>query len=86
MNGTILDFSGSGMRLHAPLPAPCGETIEVDSNGSITIGRICRCVPAENGYEIGVQISHTVGTARDLEKLNRSLLGASRRTEPSRRY
>jgi len=55
----ILDMSGSGLRIRSRLPIPCGESIEVEFNGEIVNGKVCRCNPQEDAYELGVEVSQT---------------------------
>jgi PilZ domain len=56
---TILDISGSGMRLRSRLPYPCGAHIELESEHLLSRGTICRCEVEQTGqdfYEIGVHL------------------------------
>jgi PilZ domain-containing protein len=59
MSATILDISGSGMRLRSKLPAPCGASIEIGVNDTVAHGRVCRCDPKQGFYELGVQVFKT---------------------------
>jgi len=56
---TVLDVSGSGVRLRGPLPVPCGATVEVEANHSISHGTVRRCEPERDEYVLGVQITVT---------------------------
>ena|ERR1019366_4403056 len=55
----ILDISGSGMRLRSNLPIPCGVPVEIEWDHSLASGKVCRCEPEEDCYEIGIQVSET---------------------------
>jgi hypothetical protein len=57
MQVSILDISGSGMRLYSRLPVPCGTLIEIELNKTLARGNVCRCEPKQNSYELGVQVS-----------------------------
>lgn len=56
---SILDVSGSGLRLRSRLPVPCGADIEIETNETIARGHVCRCEPDEDAYELGIQITET---------------------------
>jgi hypothetical protein len=64
MSASILDISGSGMRLRSKLPAPCGASIEIEVNDTVTHGKVCRCDPKQGFYELGVQVSMTVAASK----------------------
>ena len=57
VSASILDISGSGMRLRSKLPAPCGASIEIKTNNMVAQGRVSRCDPKQGFYELGVQVS-----------------------------
>ena len=57
LRAAIIDISGSGMRLRTKLPVPCGTPIDIELNGTVAHGSVCRCEPEEDSYEVGVQIS-----------------------------
>jgi PilZ domain len=54
---SILDISGSGMRLRSKLPTPCGASVEIEVNGTVAHGTVCRCEAKQGFYELGVQLS-----------------------------
>ena len=54
---SVLDISGSGMRLRTMLPVPCGTPIEIESEHTITHGSVCRCEPRQDFYELGVKVA-----------------------------
>jgi hypothetical protein len=50
MQASILDVSGSGMRLRSRLPIPLGTPIEIESDHLLPQGRICRSEPNQDSY------------------------------------
>jgi len=62
---SVVDISGSGMRLRSELPMPCGASVEIEVNGAVSRGRVCRCESGQDSYELGVQVSET-GAAPNL--------------------
>ena len=58
-SASILDISGSGMRLRSKLPAPCGASVEITVNDTVAQGTVCRCDSKEGAYELGIQVSRT---------------------------
>jgi len=67
MSASLCDISGSGMRLRAPLPVPCGTLIEIEAHETIALGSVCRCEPDNGAYTLGVQISETGRANRTLD-------------------
>ena len=59
MQASILDISGSRMRLRSKLPVPCGAPVEIEVNATVAHGSVCRCEPKQGSYELGVQVSMT---------------------------
>ena len=59
LQASVLDLSGSGLRLRSNLPVPCGIPIEIESDHSLVRGKVCRCEPKEDRYDIGIQVSET---------------------------
>jgi hypothetical protein len=59
MQASILDASGSGMRLRSGLPVPSGTPIEIESDHLLSKGSVCRCESEQDSYEIGIQVSET---------------------------
>jgi hypothetical protein len=45
--------------------------VEIQANGSISLGEVCRCAPVDNGYELGIQLSHTLSSLQDLDQAAR---------------
>ena len=56
---TVLDISGSGVRLRGPMPVPCGTSVKILVNNVLSHGIVRRCEPGQDEYVLGVQISVT---------------------------
>jgi PilZ domain len=59
MSASVCDISGSGMRLRTQLPVPCGTSIEIEAQETLSLGSVCRCEPDNGSYTLGVEISET---------------------------
>ena len=65
LQASILDTSGSGLRLHTNLPLPLGAFIEIESNRTVSRGSVCWCAAQpsdhseEDSYELRIQVSMT---------------------------
>jgi PilZ domain len=57
LQASVLDISGSGLRLRIDLPLPCGAPIEIEWDHVLAHGKVCRCEPGQDSYELGVQIA-----------------------------
>jgi PilZ domain-containing protein len=57
IQATTLDISGSGMGLRSDLPLPCGAPVEIETNGTVSHGTVCRCEPDDGCYEVGIQVT-----------------------------
>ena len=57
LQASILDISGSGLRLRIDLPLPCGAPIEIEWDHLLAHGKVCRCEPEQDSYELGVQVA-----------------------------
>src|SRR5580658_4323934 len=55
LEASILDISGSGMRIRSKFPIPCGAIIEILANQTVSRGTVCRCNEQGLSYEIGIQ-------------------------------
>jgi hypothetical protein len=75
MQASVLDISGSGMRLHVPAEIPCGAGIKIASKNALVLAEVIRCVREEHSYAVAVTLMHSLSVFRDLEVLNRALFG-----------
>jgi hypothetical protein len=57
IHASVLDLSGSGMRLRSNLPVPCGTSVEVEANHAVAHGAVSRCEPVQDFYELAIQVS-----------------------------
>lgn len=73
--GTVIDMSGSGLRLQLSLPIPCGAPVKVETADMLLLGEVVRCEPLGSAYSIGLSLSHSMSALRALERLNRGLRG-----------
>jgi hypothetical protein len=71
----LLDMSGSGVQLRAPMPVSCGAAIKIESGDTLMLGEVCRCRPEAGAYTVGVQLSQELSSLTELERLNRALAG-----------
>jgi hypothetical protein len=84
MQGRVVDISGIGIRLCVPHPIPCGAAIEIiggsgddgshDGAHLLILGEVCRCVPEQGAYTVGIRMFQTLGAAeaRQAQSLTRS--------------
>lgn len=63
MSGSVLDMSGSGLRLRLPNPVPCGSPVKVESGPIVMSGEVSRCQDDEGAYIVGLILSHTATVA-----------------------
>lgn len=54
---SVLDMSGSGVRLELSLPIPVGAEVEIADNRTLILGEILRCEPEGEGYTAAVRVS-----------------------------
>jgi hypothetical protein len=73
--GTVLDMSGSGLRVKLPLPIPCGAPVKLETNDMLMLGEVVRCEALGQFYSVGLALSHSLAALSELERLNRALLG-----------
>jgi hypothetical protein len=53
----VIDMSGSGLRITAAQPIPCGAEVKVEGQGMVLFGEVCRCDEQDGSYSIGLMIS-----------------------------
>jgi hypothetical protein len=69
INGLVMDVAGSGMRLRLPFSVPCGVPVEIYDNVTLIFGEVCRCVPDEGAFAVGVRVTQTLAAA-DQERVS----------------
>ena len=82
--GTLLDISGSGLRVLSPRPLPCGVPVRLESPNRLLLGEVLRSDPEGDAYSIGIKVRHALNDLPDLERLNRHLLGEKPEATPVR--
>jgi hypothetical protein len=70
---TVIDISGSGLRILSPRPFPCGVLLKVEGRARLLLGEVLRSEPAGDSFAIGIKVSHALHALEDLERLNREL-------------
>jgi hypothetical protein len=75
MPASVLDISGTGMRLRVPVKIPCGAGIKIDSKNALVLAEVSRCVQEGHSYAVAVTLLHSLSVFKDLEVLNRALFG-----------
>jgi c-di-GMP-binding flagellar brake protein YcgR len=75
MQASVLDISGSGMRMRVPAKIPCGAGIKIDSKNALVLAEVSRCVREGQSYTVAVTLLHSLSVFKDLEVLNRALFG-----------
>ena len=63
IEASIIDVSGSGMRLNSTLPIPRGALIEIETKHTVSRGTVSRCNEQGHWYELGIQVSETAPKA-----------------------
>jgi hypothetical protein len=59
LKASVLDISGSGMRIRSKFPIPCGALIEIEANQTVSRGTVCRCDEQGLSYEVGIEVSES---------------------------
>ena len=73
---TLEDFSARGVRLRTPFPVAENVLIQVETDGLLILGDVCRCVrDAECGefYYVAVKVAHRLSLLTQLRSLQQSL-------------
>jgi hypothetical protein len=70
---SVLDMSGSGLRLLSGLPIPCGALVEIAGNDIVMSGTVCRCEPEQDSYELGVQITEIAPASKSSADVQKRL-------------
>lgn len=78
----ILELSGHELLLRAPIAAPCGSPVRIETGDTLLLGEISRCEPRGDQCRIAVRVRHSLTGLAELERLNRALLGTP---QPDRR-
>lgn len=74
MRARILDFSGRGMRLLVDRSLPSGAAVKVETEDALLLGETCYSLPTSGGFEVGLELQHSLNGLRELARLNRQLV------------
>jgi hypothetical protein len=73
MKAQVLDASGKGMKVGVPLPIAAGAAVQVETSDALFLGEVCYSEPADDGYIVGLTLSHSLNALAELGRLNRML-------------
>ena len=82
MSGRVLDLSGRGMRLLLDRPLQCSAAIKVEAGDALVLGEVRYSVPAPAGFEVGIELQHSLVGLTELARLNQKLIGDWTPPEP----
>ena len=83
IDGTILDFSGRGLRVEVPEAVTPGAAVRLDLKDQLMLGEVCYCQRAENGsWALGLQMEQALSHLDDLSRLMTALMGDNGRVAP----
>lgn len=71
------ECSPRGIRLRTPVPVPGNVPVEVETDGVLILGDVCRCTPnveAGGGYSVAVRVAHRLSLLKQLHSLQQNLL------------
>jgi hypothetical protein len=84
--GTVIDLSGSGLRLLSPRPLPSGALVKIEAPNRLVLGEVLRSDPAGDAFTLGVKVKHFLGHLADLDRLNRQIQGLQNEEVPQYSY
>ena len=79
IGGMVLDMSESGISIKLPHALRIEALIRVEGGNMLLLGEVVRCRASNQGFQVGVLVRHALQNLKDLENLNRALLGAEAR-------
>lgn len=74
----IVEMSGSGLLLISSRPLPVSAPVRIEGGDMLLLGEVCRCESEPGAARVAVQVRHSLRGLRELDRLNRALLGESR--------
>lgn len=83
---TVVDASGRGMRLRAPVPMTAGQAVTIEIGEAIFLGEVCYCTPdADNCFYVGIVTKECLTRLASLRQLIQALTPvSSHQLEPRR--
>jgi hypothetical protein len=73
--GLVLDLSSSALKIAVPVAIPCGALVKAEAFETLLLGEVCRCEQAADGFQVVLQVSHSLNSLSELERLNTALWG-----------
>jgi hypothetical protein len=74
MKARVVDASGKGMRIIVPLPIAANAPVQVEAGDALFLGEVCYSEAANEGYVVGLTLSHSLNALAELGRLNRTLM------------
>jgi hypothetical protein len=68
--GSMIDLSGSGLKVLSRRPLPCGSLVKVQGLNRLMLGEVLRSDPEGDSFSIGIKVKHVLDKPSDLEHLN----------------
>ncbi len=66
---TVINLSGSGMRIRAPRAIAAGTLVRIDLNETLMLGEVCYAEPDGDGFSLGLRLEHSLRLTESLERL-----------------
>jgi hypothetical protein len=70
----ILDLSGRGMRLLVDRALSPGSLVKVEAEDVLILGEVCYSLASNPGFEVGLELQHSLIGLRELARRRTSLL------------
>jgi hypothetical protein len=71
--GRIVDLSGKALKVATQVPLPCGTLVKAELFDTLLLGEVCRSAEGDNCFHVVVQVSHSLSSLPELERLNAAL-------------
>jgi hypothetical protein len=84
VEGSVLEISGSAVRLELPSELAAGSPVMVTGIDILLLGEVSGSIATAHGFEVAVVVSQSLTALSELDRLNRALLGmdSSREEKP----
>ena len=76
MEGIAINMSGRGISIFVTDPFSPGDPVRLEFDDALLLGEVCYCRPQNEGFVVGIEIDQALEGLAELERFNRSLLGA----------
>jgi hypothetical protein len=63
--GSMIDLSGSGLKILSPRPFPCGSSVKIKSLNRFMLGEVLRSDPEGDSFAIGILVKHVLDKPSD---------------------